>query len=92
MEVIVMALAVGILLAAVGAVTAFAWDPGHNNTYGIDVHAAGVILLVAGIAGVLLALPSMYLIGDRGYLTRRRSTTEVDNGGRVTRRDLLNQM
>ncbi len=87
-----MALAVGIFLAAIGAVTAFAWDPGHLSTYGVDVHAAGVILLVAGIAGVLLALASMYSIGDRGYVTRRRSTEEVDDGGRVARRRLLNQL
>jgi hypothetical protein len=88
-----MALAVGILLAAIGAVVAFAWDPGHLSTYGVDVHAGGVILLVAGIAGVLLALLSEYSAADRGYFARRRTTTEVDNGGgRVSRRDALHQM
>ena len=86
-----MALAAGILLAAVGAVTAFAWNPGHNSTYGIDVHAAGVILLVVGIAGVLLALPSMYLMADRERTTQRRTTAEVDDGRRVARREALNQ-
>jgi hypothetical protein len=88
-----MALAVGILLAAIGAVTAFAWDPGHLSTYGVDVHAAGVILLVGGIAGVLLALVSEYSVTDRDYFARRRTTTEVnDDGGRVSRREVLRQM
>ena len=87
-----MALAVGIVLAAIGAVTAFAWDPGRLSTYGIDVHGAGVILLVAGIVGVLLALPSMYSITDRGHVTRRRATARTDDGRQVTRSDLLNQM
>lgn len=86
-----MALAAGIVLAAVGAVTAFAWNPGHNSTYGIDVHAAGVILLVAGIAGVLLALPSMYLTADRDRATRRRTSEEVDDGRRATRREAVKQ-
>ena len=86
-----MALAVGILLAAIGAVTAFAWDPGHLSTYGIDVHAAGVILLVAGISGVLLALLSMYPVPDRGDVAGSRSTGEVDDRARTPRRDLLNQ-
>jgi uncharacterized membrane protein len=92
MEAKLMALAVGILLTALGAAAAFAWDPGHNSTYGIDVHAAGVILLVVGIAGIVLALVTMYSAPDRERVARRRTTTEVDNGSRVTRRDLLNQM
>lgn len=88
-----MALAAGILLAGIGAATAFAWDPGHLSTYGVDVHAAGVILLVAGIAGVLLALVSEYTAPDRGHVAQRRSTTEVkEDGGRVSRRDVLHQM
>ena len=88
-----MALAVGIFLAAIGAVVAFAWDPGRLSTYGVDVHAGGVILLVAGIAGVMLALLSEYSAADRGYFARRRTTTEVNDGGeRVSRRDVLHQM
>lgn len=86
-----MALAVGILLSAIGAVTAFAWNPGHNSTYGIDVHGAGVILLVFGIAGVVLGLVSMYSVPDRERATRRTTETEV-GGSRATRRDLLSRV
>jgi hypothetical protein len=92
MEENAMALAVGILLAALGAVAAFAWDPGHNSTYGVDVHGAGVILLVAGIASVILSLVMEAPWAGAGVV-RRETETRVDAvGGRATRHDVARQV
>ena len=86
-----MALAVGILLAALGAVAAFAWDPGRLSTYGVDVHGAGVILLVAGVASVVLSLVMEAPWGGPGV--RRQTETRVDDvGGRASRHDVARQV
>jgi hypothetical protein len=87
-----MALGVALVLAAIGAVAAFAWDPGSLSTYGVDVHAGGVILLVTGIAGVLLSVLFSASWESRGYFARRRSTTRVDDAGRrVSRHEVIHQ-
>ena len=87
-----MALPVGILLAALGAVAAFAWDPGRLSTYGVDVHGAGVILLVAGIAGVLVSLIMEAPWAGPGVVRRQTETRVDDVGGRVTRHDVARQV
>ena len=48
-----MGLGVGLILAAVGAVLAFAVDA---TVSGVNIHTVGWILLIAGIVGILLSL------------------------------------
>src|SRR5690242_7628152 len=88
-----MALGVGLVLAAIGAVIAFAYNPGTTPTYGIDVHTVGIILLVAGLAGVLLSLILWSTWAGPGFFTRSRRSTYVDDGGRrVSRREIVEDM
>ena len=48
-----MGLGVGLFLAAVGAVLAFAVNA---TVSGVDIHTIGWILLIVGIVGILLSL------------------------------------
>ena len=48
-----MGLGVGLILAAVGAVLAFAVNA---TVSGVDIHTIGWILLIVGIVGILLSL------------------------------------
>ena len=48
-----MGLGVGLILAAVGAVLAFAVN---TTVSGVDIHTIGWILLIVGIVGILLSL------------------------------------
>ncbi len=69
-----MGLGVGILLAAVGAVLAFAVNA---TVSGINIHAVGWILLIVGIVGIALSMIFWSSWAGPGYFTRRR-TTYVD--------------
>ena len=62
-----MGVGAGILIVAVGAVLRFAVKV--TNTHGFNVHTVGIILMVAGVAGVLLDLVL--------FMPRRRRTTTV---------------
>jgi len=71
-----MGLGVGLILAAVGAVLAFAVDA---TVSGVDIHTIGWILLIVGIAGILLSLVFWSSWAGPGYYSRRR-TAYVDEG------------
>ena len=71
-----MGLGIGLILAAVGAVLAFAVDA---TVSGVDIHTVGWILLIVGIAGILLSLVFWSSWMGPGYYSRRR-TAVVDDG------------
>ena len=71
-----MGLGIGILLAAVGAVLAFAVSA---TVSGVNIHAVGWILLIVGIFGIVLSMIFWSSWAGPGYFTRRR-TTYVDEG------------
>ena len=71
-----MGLGVGIFLAAVGAVLAFAVNA---TVSGVNIHAIGWILLIVGIIGVVLSMIFWSSWAGPGYFSRRR-TTVVDDG------------
>ena len=64
-----MGLGVGIVLAAVGAVLAFAVSA---TVSGVNIHAVGWILLIVGIAGILLSMIFWSSWVGPGYWSRRR--------------------
>ena len=70
-----MGLGVGLILAAVGAVLAFAVD---TTVSGVNIHTVGWILLIVGIVGILLSLVFWSSWAGPGYYSRRR--TYVDDG------------
>ena len=70
-----MGLGVGLILAAVGAVLAFAVD---TNVSGVNIHTIGWILLIVGIVGILLSLVFWSSWAGPGYWSRRR--TYYDEG------------
>lgn len=70
-----MGLGVGILLAAVGAVLAFAVNA---TVSGVNIHAVGWILLIVGIVGVVLSMIFWSSWAGPGYFTRRRAY--IDEG------------
>jgi hypothetical protein len=61
----VMGTGTGVTLIAAGAILRFALAPG--SPHGVNVHVVGVVLILAGILGLLLSL----LV--RGPLSRRRN-------------------
>ncbi len=65
-----MGLGVGLILAAVGAVLAFAVNTIVN---GVDIHTIGWILLIVGIVGILLSLIFWSSWAGPGYFNRRRT-------------------
>jgi hypothetical protein len=71
-----MGLGVGLILAAVGAVLAFAVDA---TVSGVNIHTVGWIQLIVGIIGILLSLVFWSSWAGPGYYSRRR-TTYVDEG------------
>ena len=71
-----MGLGVGLILAAVGAVLAFAVD---TTVSGVNIHTVGWILLIVGIVGILLSLVFWSSWAGPGYYSRRR-TSYVDEG------------
>ena len=71
-----MGLGVGLILAAVGAVLAFAVN---TTVSGVDIHTIGWILLIVGIVGILLSLIFWSSWAGPGDFSRRR-TTYYDEG------------
>jgi hypothetical protein len=72
-----MGLGIGLLLAAAGAVLAFAVS---DTVSGVNIHAIGWILLVVGIVGVLLSLVFWSSWAGPGYWSAGRRRTYVDEG------------
>jgi hypothetical protein len=72
-----MGLGVGIFLAAVGAVLAFAVT---DNVSGVDIKTVGWILLIVGIVGIVLSMIFWSSWAGPGYWSSRRRTTYVDEG------------
>jgi hypothetical protein len=64
-----MGLGVGIFLAAVGAVLAFAVN---TNVSGVNIHTIGWILLIVGIVGIILSMIFWSTWAGPGYWSRRR--------------------
>jgi Domain of unknown function (DUF6458) len=71
-----MGLGVGIFLAALGAVLAFAVSA---DVSGVNIHTVGWILLIVGIVGIVLSMIFWSSWAGPGYFSRRR-TTYVDEG------------
>ena len=72
-----MGLGVGIFLAAVGAVLAFAVS---KTVSGVDIHTIGWILMIVGIVGIVLSMIFWSSWAGPGYWSGRRRTTYVDDG------------
>ncbi len=74
-----MGLGVGIFLAAVGAVLAFAVSASVN---GVNIHTVGWILLIVGILGIVLSMIFWSSWAGPGYWSSsaRRRTMYVDDG------------
>jgi hypothetical protein len=72
-----MGLGVGILLAAVGAVLAFAVSA---DVSGVNIHTVGWILLIVGIAGILLSMIFWSSWAGPGYWSNRRRGYYPDEG------------
>ena len=73
-----MGFGVGIFLAAIGAILAFAVSA---TVSGVNVHAVGWILLIVGIVGVVLSMIFWSSWAGPGYWSSsRRRTTTVDEG------------
>ena len=71
-----MGLGVGLILAAAGAVLAFAVN---TDVSGVNIHTIGWILLIVGIVGILLSLVFWSSWAGPGYFSRRR-TAYYDEG------------
>ena len=72
-----MGLGVGILLAAVGAVLAFAVNA---QVSGVNNHTVGCIMLIFGIAGILLSMIFWSSWAGPGYFSGRRRAYYPDEG------------
>jgi hypothetical protein len=73
-----MGLGVGILLAAVGAVLAFAVS---YTVSGVNIHTVGWILLIVGILGVALSMIFWSSWAGPGYWARRGATRDAPPSG-----------
>jgi hypothetical protein len=75
-----MSIAAGIAFIVIGAILTFALKGGHIGE--LDLHAVGVILMLAGVAGILLPL----LIRNRSRFSRPtiRSRQDVMDDGTRT--------
>jgi hypothetical protein len=74
-----MGLGIGIFLAAVGAVLAFAVSYTVN---GVNIHTVGWILLIVGIIGVALSMIFWSSWMGPGYWSRRDETRDAPPSGR----------
>ncbi len=77
-----MGLGVGILLVAIGAILAFAVNSNNVDTNGIlNIHSAGLVLLVIGLLGIVLSIAFWSSWGGRGMGSRGRvvATGPVDD-------------
>jgi hypothetical protein len=68
-----MGIGIGLLLAAAGAVLAFAVD---KQVSGVNIHSIGWILLIVGIVGVVLSMIFWSSWAGPGYWSRRRTYIE----------------
>ena len=73
-----MGLGVGLILAAAGAVLAFAVNA---TVSGVDIHTIGWILLIVGIVGILLSLIFWSSWAGPGGFGRRRTYYEEGPAG-----------
>lgn len=71
-----MGIGIGLLLAAAGAILAFAVN---KQVSGVNVHAVGWILLIVGIVGVVLSMIFWSSWAGPGYWSSRRRTTVVED-------------
>jgi len=71
-----MGLGVGIFLAAVGAVLAFAVN---TNVSGVNIHTIGWILLIVGIVGAVLSMIFWSTWAGPGYWGNRRRGAYVED-------------
>jgi Domain of unknown function (DUF6458) len=69
-----MGFGVGLILAAAGAILAFAVT---DNVSGVNIHTIGWILLIAGIVGIVLSMVFWSSWAGPGYWSGRR---RVDGG------------
>jgi membrane protein implicated in regulation of membrane protease activity len=76
-----MTIGASIFLIAVGAILAFAVDA---SVAGFSIQTAGVILMVAGVVGLLLGL---FLSNSRRARTADRRTVYDDRAGRTVYED-----
>ena len=73
-----MGFGIGIFLAAIGAVLAFAVT---KTVSGVNIQTVGWILLIVGILGIVLSMIFWSSWAGPGYWTStRRRTTTVDDG------------
>jgi hypothetical protein len=73
-----MGFGVGIFLAAVGAVLAFAVT---KTVSGVNIQTVGWILLIVGIVGIVLSMIFWSSWAGPGYWSdRRRTSSTVDDG------------
>ncbi|HSX21300.1 MAG TPA: DUF6458 family protein [Gaiellaceae bacterium] len=72
-----MGVGIGLLLAAAGAVLAFAVD---KQVSGVNLHSVGWILLIVGIIGVALSMIFWSSWAGPGYWTQSRRRTYVEDG------------
>jgi hypothetical protein len=72
-----MGIGVGLLLAAAGAVLAFATTA---TVSGVNLHSIGWILLIVGIIGIALSMIFWSSWAGPGYWSRGRRTSYVDEG------------
>ena len=73
-----MGFGVGLILAAVGAVLAFAVN---TTVSGVNIHTIGWILLIVGVVGILLSLVFWSSWAGPGYYGRRRTYVEDGPAG-----------
>ena len=73
-----MGIGVGLLLAAAGAVLAFATSA---TVSGVNLHAIGWILLIVGIVGIVLSMVFWSSWAGPGYWSRRRTYVDEGPGG-----------
>jgi len=73
-----MALGVGILLIAAGAVLAFAVHT-TANTAGVDLHTVGLILLAVGAFGIFLSLVFLSPWSGSSPVGRRGGPPYIDD-------------
>ena len=72
-----MGLGVGIFLAAVGAVLAFAVT---DTVSGVNIHTVGWILLIVGIVGIVLSMIFWSSWAGPGYFDEPPPHDDVDDG------------
>jgi len=83
-----MGIPVGILLIAAGAILAFAVT---GSTSGIDIHAVGWILMVAGLVGLVLSMVLWDSWAGGGFYGRRRRTAAYDAPPAGRRRTIVHE-